>query len=93
MNPFAFLGMEEGWMQTMTWSFEHTNHVIRLHFGVNQQSGPQELVNRHPSNWGWVLSSNATLWTSWRYDKGNNDEYVGKDEGVERLWSMNNRAI
>ena len=36
--------------------------LIRLLF--NGRPGPQEVVCRHPGNWGWVLYSQGTCWTS-----------------------------
>ena len=46
---------------TVTWRLTHFNRVVQLSF--SGQDGPQEIVSRHP-NWGWVLFSQGTVWTS-----------------------------
>ena len=58
MDPFAAMGM--GINTSLAWTVAMDGRVVQLLFNENQ--GPQELVCRHPSNWGWVLYSQATCW-------------------------------
>ena len=56
MDPFAAMGM--GINTSLAWCSSMDGRVVQLLFNENQ--GPQELVCRHPFNWGWVLHSQAT---------------------------------
>ena len=38
--------------------------VARCRLIIAGQRGPQEVVSRHPENWGWILFSQGSLWTS-----------------------------
>ena len=60
MDPFLALGMETA---ILGWSLE--GHGLMVQMSFNGQEGPKELVCRHPTNWGWVLYSQGTCWTSW----------------------------
>ena len=66
MDPFAAMGMPL--TEAMVgWETEMEGRLVRILF--NGQHGPQELVCRHPTTWGWVLYSQGTCWTSWAMPK------------------------
>ena len=60
MDPFAAMGMRNA---TLGWELHMDGRVVQLLFSGH--GGPQELVCRHPTSWGWVLYSGGTCWTSW----------------------------
>lgn len=60
MDPFAAMGMRNA---SLGWALSMEGRVVQLLFDGN--SGPQELVCRHPVTWGWVLYSGGSCWTSW----------------------------
>lgn len=74
IDPFAAMGMDVG---PLHWALEmggvnmqgdpsgQTGRVVRILFDDAAASGPQEIVCRHPTNWGWVLYSQGTCWSSW----------------------------
>ena len=66
LDPFAALGLS--FPQGLGWELEAEGRLVRLLFhepGSDvPQAGPQELVCRHPLQWGWVLYSEGTCWTS-----------------------------
>lgn len=59
MDPFAAMGMSDA---TLGWELQMNGSLVQILF--DGQSGPQEVVCRHP-NWGWVFYSGGTCWTSW----------------------------
>ena len=61
LNPFVMMGMSGD--MAMDWSLELNGSLVQIFF--HGQPGPQEIVCRHPINWGWVLYSQGTCWTSW----------------------------
>jgi hypothetical protein len=75
MDPFAALGMRVrlGWRlvsgqeqspgMPATATGDGGGCVVQLLF--NGQPGPEEIVCRHPTTWGWVLYSGGSVWTSW----------------------------
>ena len=64
MDPFAAMGMHFP-TGSLGWQLEVDGRVVRLLFNNGAGQGPQELVCRHPTTWGWVLYSQGTCWTSW----------------------------
>ena len=49
MNPFAAMGLPDG---GLGWELEMGGAIVKILF--HGQPGPQELVCRHPTTWGWV---------------------------------------
>ncbi|GMI04503.1 hypothetical protein TrVE_jg11778 [Triparma verrucosa] len=66
MNPFVQMGMTEQ-MDSMSWGLINMNRQVQMFFAG--QRGPIEVIARHPITWGWVLFSEATVWSSWEYTK------------------------
>ena len=64
MDPFAAMGMQN---PSLGWELDLDGRLVQLLF--NGHAGPQELVCRHPENWGWVLYSGGTVWASWEMPK------------------------
>ena len=50
----------------------------------NGSPGPQEVVCRHPSNWGWVLYSQGTCGTSFEMP-ARQQSFEEEDEEIARL--------
>lgn len=82
MNPFAAM-MDVSQMNDMSWHFEERTDNTYLQLFISGQRGPQEVVARHPVNWGWILFSNATVWTSWPHLHKDMDPFVGNDQTVQ----------
>ena len=39
--------------------------MVHMLLDSERRQGPHEVVCRHPKNWGFVLYSQGTCWTSW----------------------------
>ena len=65
------------------WALEMGGEVVQLSF--HGRNGPQEIVTRHPTNWGWVLYSQGTCWTSWEMPSREKEDPLLKDEALHRL--------
>lgn len=72
----AILPSQEG--EAGTYSLERSGSSIRLSFGV------REHVARHPQNWGWVLQSEGSVWTSFTLPVRGTDPLL-EDGTVDRL--------
>ncbi|GMI16223.1 hypothetical protein TrLO_g12966 [Triparma laevis f. longispina] len=66
MNPFANMGMIAQ-MDQMSWELVNMNRQVQMFFAGNR--GPVEVIARHPITWGWVLFSEASVWSCWEYTK------------------------
>jgi len=58
-DPFANLNLDDD----TGWVLDSKGCWITLLLGGRQ--GPMEHIARHPVNWGWVLVSAGTCWSSW----------------------------
>eukprot|EP00621_Florenciella_sp_RCC1693_P012823 CAMPEP_0182539918 /NCGR_PEP_ID=MMETSP1323-20130603/26203_1 /TAXON_ID=236787 /ORGANISM="Florenciella parvula, Strain RCC1693" /LENGTH=70 /DNA_ID=CAMNT_0024750527 /DNA_START=1 /DNA_END=213 /DNA_ORIENTATION=+ len=54
------------------------------------QGGPQEIVSRHPTTWGWIMFSQGTVWTTWPnpYPGSPEEDPLLKEENLESLPSI-----
>lgn len=80
-GPSAFRDMfhtESGQHEGATYYMEGSGSVLALSFGV------REHVARHPTNWGWVLQSSGSVWTSFILPARGTDAFL-EDGVVERL--------
>lgn len=81
LNPFSHIMI--GDMDSMTWRFERDQRIVQLSFaGANY--GPNELIARHPKTWGFILLSQATVWSSWEYHRADTDDVIA-DENLKNL--------
>ena len=71
-------------LNPVSYMLENDGTMVRLSNGV------PEMVCRHPQNWGWVLCSTGTVWTSFKMVKG--DHYT-EDENVEDLLTVKNAGF
>lgn len=72
-NPFRDFGVP-----TMYYELEYFGSVVRLNVGV------QEVITRHPVNWGWIMMSGGTLWTGFVLPPRNEDPLL-EDNNIEEL--------
>ena len=80
MSPFE--GMMQGSVDPshMTYSLDGSGTFVFLNFGV------REYVARHPVNWGFVLQSQGSVWTSFQMPPRGRDAFM-EDEVVSSLVS------
>mmetsp|Transcript_17220 Transcript_17220/g.34514 ORF Transcript_17220/g.34514 Transcript_17220/m.34514 type:complete len:335 (-) Transcript_17220:20-1024(-) len=89
LNPFEPMGLGNSPSMTVNWNLVQDQRVVNLLF--SGQAGPQEVIARHPGNWGWVLFSRGTCWTSWEYTKEDVDEIGVADEDLRPLYDTSMR--
>jgi len=82
-NPFGD-HFDDGFGLLLTWRLLDGGPCLQLEF--NGSDGPQEFVSRHPKNWGWILMSGGTCWTSWPMPKPGEDPEI-EDAAVARVLS------
>lgn len=90
-DPFAAMGMPQ--TQTpgaLEWRIELQGSTVQI--AIMGQDGPQEVVSRHPENWGFVLFSQATLWASWPLPPKEKPDPVLADENLWKLRTQVNVA-
>ena len=77
MNPFAMMMDQQG-LDSMAYELTKDNEFVQLYFNVSSK-GPLETCARHPTNWGWILFSEGTVWCNWDHSLADKDPYVGLD--------------
>ena len=77
MNPFAMMMDQEG-LDSMAYELTESKEFVQLYFNVSSK-GPLETCARHPTNWGWILFSEGTVWCNWDHCLADKDPYVGLD--------------
>lgn len=80
-NPFGD-HFDDGFGMLLTWRLVDGGSCLQLEF--NGSDGPQEYISRHPKNWGWLLMSGGTCWTSWPMPKCGEDPEI-EDAAVARV--------
>jgi hypothetical protein len=77
-GPSPFAHMLQNTDAKATYALERAGTKILLSFGVH------EYVARHPENWGFVLQSSGSVWTSFPMPPRHSDAYL-EDDWVEGL--------
>mmetsp|Transcript_54892 Transcript_54892/g.108943 ORF Transcript_54892/g.108943 Transcript_54892/m.108943 type:complete len:372 (-) Transcript_54892:255-1370(-) len=83
-DPFAALGMPQT-PNSLEWRLEHGGGLIRLM--ISSRDGPCEVVSRHPETWGFILFSQATVWTSWPMPPKEQHDLFLDDSNLDMLSS------
>jgi len=78
MNPFEDMMGHA----TLRWRLpSKQSSYVQLLFDGNR--GPREYIARHP-NWGWILVSGGTCWTSWPMPRRGTDAFI-EDANISDL--------
>jgi hypothetical protein len=83
-GPSPFHMMTDGNSIQGTYSVERGGSIVYLSFGV------REYVCRHPENWGFILQSRGSVWTSFCMPMRGTDPLL-EDSNVSNL--INDRII